>query len=158
MIDSIERVLTDDEAREILQKPYERYNLQYLLNKVLIPDFQFRNNRIEHKFDDLFGKITEIGGSKSLNLAVYEVNLQKDAYKRRIKITQRMFSILRDYLEEYSLVIFDPGDGTYRLSLLTCSFEYDEESCKIINTFSNPRRFSYSLGVGAKTKTPFEFL
>ncbi|MDR2266354.1 MAG: hypothetical protein LBE09_02040, partial [Christensenellaceae bacterium] len=158
MTDIIERVLTDDEAREILQKPYERYNLQPLLNKVLIPDFQFRNNRIDHNFSEMFEEITEIGFSKTLNLAAYEVILQKVAHEKRIKITQRIFSVLRERLGEYSLVIFDPGDGTYSLSLLVCSFEYDEEGRKIINTLSNPRRYSYSLGVGAKTRKPFEFL
>ncbi|MDR2266834.1 MAG: hypothetical protein LBE09_04540, partial [Christensenellaceae bacterium] len=158
MVDIIERVLTDDEAREILQKPYKRYNLQLLLYKFLIQDFQFRNTRIEPQLGELFEKITKIGFSKTLNLAVYEVILQKDAHEKRIKITQHIFSVLREHLAEYSLIIFDPGDGTYRLSLLTCTFEYDEKGFKAIGSSTNFRRLSYNLGDRAKTRMPFEFL
>ncbi|MDR2266219.1 MAG: hypothetical protein LBE09_01355, partial [Christensenellaceae bacterium] len=153
---NIETKLTPD-VREILQDNYDRSNLQFLFKNILIPDFEYRNNSISHTCD-IFGDITEIGGSKSLDLAVYEVNLDSKAYKKRVKITQCMFKVLREYGEEYSIVIFNTGDGKYRLSLLTCKYEYDPLTSKIINTLSNPRRFSFSLGVGAKTKTAYDVL
>ena len=56
-----------------------------------------------------------------------------------------------------ALVAFTYGTDQWRLSLLTSKLELNEDG-KVVSVSSNPRRYSYLLGVGAKTNTPYKFL
>ncbi|MDR2267704.1 MAG: hypothetical protein LBE09_09050, partial [Christensenellaceae bacterium] len=156
MTDYTDTILTPD-VREILQSEYERSNIQSIFKNILIPDFEYRSNSISHQCN-LLGEFTEIGASKHLELAVYEINLVPHAYKKRIFITQQVFKILREFKRDNSIVIFNTGDGKYRLSLFTSKWEYNPITSKVSNTPSNQRRFSFPLGIGTKIKTPYEFL
>ena len=68
-----------------------------------------------------------------------------------------MFCILRGQGINNVIVVFGNVDKcNYRLSLLTSKYEFDGN--KVVKVLSNPRRYSYSLGYGTKTKTAYDFL
>lgn len=95
--------------------------------------------------------------SAALTSLVYEVILNEGAQNRRVTITQEMFRILRGLGVNNAIVAFSNADHrNYRFSLLTSKYEFDGE--KVVKVLSNPRRYSYSLGYGTKTKTAYDFL
>jgi hypothetical protein len=149
-------VITIDEAEEILKKEYHIDNFTYLAENILLPDFKADKHSVAFR-NDIFNSVTLLGESKNCNIAVFEVILNKGCHNRRVAITQEMFRVLRGQGINNALVAFANADmRNYRLSLLTSKYEYDGD--KIVKTLSNPRRYSYSLGYGTKTKTAYNFL
>lgn len=101
--------------------------------------------------------MTFLGESKSCDVAIFEVYVNEDYQNRRVAITQEMFKILRGLHINNALVSFVNADKNhYRISLLTSKYVFDGN--KIVRIISNPRRYSYSLGFGTKTKTAYDFL
>ena len=151
--------LTNDEAREILQKEYHVDNLEYLLDDCLLPDY--KKNKHDVLLTDgnakVFSSICELGSSQKCDVVVFEVYLTEEFKNRRVKITQEMFKVLRSLRIDNALVAFVNPDGrNYRFSLLTSKYEYDGDTIKKV--LSNPRRLSFSLGYNTKTKTAYDFL
>lgn len=149
-------MISNRDAEEILKHEYHRDNFEYIAKEILLPDYK----QDEHETDSsssLFGNVTFLGESAQCDLTVFEVELLKGTENRRVAITQDMFKILKGLRINNALVAFYNHDKrNYRISLLTSKYEFDGD--KIVKVISNPRRFSYSLGFGTKTKTAYKFL
>lgn len=149
-------MITIKEAEEILKKEYHLDNYSYLIGEILLNDF----TKDEHDVifnNQLFKSVKQLGYSNSCQLTVFEVYLNEGCQNKRVLITQEMFKILRGLRIDNAIVSFVNNDiNNYRISLLTSKYEYDGD--KIIKVISNPRRFSYSLGYGTKTKTAYKYL
>ena len=144
------------DAEEILKHEYHLDNFTYLVKDILLPDFTNSKHDVNYN-NEIFQSVKQIGDSSACNLSVFEVYLTEDSKNRRVAITQEMFKILRSFRIDNALVAFvNPDERNYRISLLTSKYEYDGD--KIARVLSNPRRFSYSLGFGTKTKTAYKFL
>ncbi len=149
-------MITLEEAREILAKEYHIDNFTYLVKDLLLPDFAGDKHAVEFN-NGIFTSVTQLGDSSACDLSVFEVVLADGAQNRRVAITQEMFKILRGLRVNNAIVAFANADKrNYRISLLTSKYEYNGE--KIVKVLSNPRRYSYSLGIGTKTKTAYKFL
>ena len=149
-------MITIREAEEILKKEYHRDNFLYLVDEILLPDFKADKHPVIFQ-NDIFVSVTQLGISTKCDITIYEVVLKAGAEKRRVAITQQMFRILRGQGINNALVAFANADkNNYRISLLTSKYEFDGD--KVVKVISNPRRFSYSLGFGTKTKTAYKFL
>ena len=149
-------MITTIEAEEILRKEYHRDNFTIILKDVLLPDFMAQEHPVQYN-GDLFKEVVELGFSDKCDVQIYEVTLKEESQKRRVAITQEMFKILRGQGVNNAVVAFvNCNTMNYRISLLTSKYEFDGD--KIVKTLSNPRRYSYSLGFGTKTKTAYNFL
>lgn len=149
-------MITIKDAEEILKKEYVRDNYEYLLKEILLPDFTIDRHPVEYD-GELFSKVDFLGESSQCNVSIFEVLLAPNAHNQRVAITQEMFKILRGLHINNAVVSFVNDDfNNYRLSLLTSKYEFDGK--KIVRIISNPRRFSYSLGFGTKTKTAYKYL
>lgn len=149
-------MITIKEAEEILKKEYHTDNFAYLVSDILLPDFSVDKHDIIFS-NQLFESVTQLGTSSQCSLTVFEVILKPGAHNRRVSITQEMFRILRGHGICNAIVAFANTDKrNFRISLLTSKYEFDGD--KIVKVLSNPRRYSYSLGYGTKTKTAYKFL
>jgi len=149
-------VITIKEAEEILKKEYVRDNFICLLNDILFFDYKKDEHEITFA-NEIFDKVMQLGFSQNCDVTIFEVKLAEGSEKRRIAITQEMFRILRGLSINNALVAFSNANGrNYRISLLTSKYEFDGD--KVVKVLSNPRRYSYSLGYGTKTKTAYQFL
>lgn len=145
-----------NEAEELLKSEYHTDNFKYLIDEVLLTDYV----KDEHDviFDnDIFSSVKKLGDSKSCELTIFEVQLKQEQSNNRIRVTQGMFRILRGLHTNNAIVAFvNPDKNNYRISLLTSKYEFEDG--KIVKIFSSPHRYSYSLGVGTKTKTAYKLL
>ena len=149
-------MITIKEAEEILKKEYHIDNFGYLVGELLLPDY-FEDKHDVNFDNSLFSSVMMLGESKQCEVTVFEVIINEGCQNRRVGITQKMFHILRGLHINNALVAFVNADkNNYRISLLTSKYEFDGD--KIVRVISNPRRYSYSLGFGTKTKTAFKFL
>lgn len=149
-------MITIKEAEEILKKEYHLDNYEYLIGEILLPDYKKEEHGVPFK-NDIFDEVTFLGVSDACEVSVFEVYVKEGCQNRRVAITQEMFRILRGLQINNALVSFVNSDKkNYRISLLTSKYEFDGE--KIVKVLSNPRRYSYSLGYGTKTKTAYDFL
>ena len=149
-------MITIKEAEEILKKEYHVDNFRYVVDELLLPDFRSDKHDVDFK-NTIFTSVQQLGYSDKCDLNVYEVILNEGAQNRRVTITQEMFRILRGLSVNNAIVAFSNADRrNYRFSLLTSKYEFDGE--KVVKVLSNPRRYSYSLGYGTKTKTAYDFL
>ena len=149
-------MITIKEAEEILKKEYHVDNFLYVVDELLLPDFRLDKHDVDFK-NTIFTSVQQLGYSDKCDVNVYEVILNEGAQNRRVTITQEMFRILRGLGVNNAIVAFSNADRrNYRFSLLTSKYEFDGE--KVVKVLSNPRRYSYSLGYGTKTKTAYDFL
>ena len=127
-----------------------------MVNDLILPDFKFDKHEV-YFTNSIFESVTQLGSSSKCEVTVYEVLLKDGAQNRRVTITQEMFRVLRGQGINNAIVAFANADKrNYRLSLLTSKYEFDGN--KVVKVLSNPRRYSYSLGYGTKTKTAYDFL
>ena len=141
---------------DILKKDYSREKFLFIARDSLLPDYM-QDEHVVVFNNSVFDKVIQLGFSKQCELTVFEVILNPDTHNRRVAITQEMFRILKDHRINNALVSFSNFNGkNYRISLLTSKHEFKDN--KIEKIISNPRRFSYSLGHGTKTITPYRFL
>jgi len=144
------------EAEEILKKEYVRDNYYFILDELLLPDFKHDEHNVPFS-GSCFKNVLFCGYSNKCDLSVFEVILTDEYINKRVYITQEMFKILRKLNINNAIVSFaNPDNNNYRISLLTSKYEI--ANGKIVKILSNPRRFSYSLGYGTKTKTAYKFL
>lgn len=149
-------MITLDEVKEILANEYHIDNFTYLIKELLLPDFVGEKHDVSFS-SEIFTTVKQLGDSVACKLSVFEVVLKDGAQNRRVAITQEMFKVLRGLRINNAVVAFTNADKrNFRISLLTSKYEYDGE--KIVKVLSNPRRYSYSLGLGTKTKTAYKFL
>lgn len=149
-------MITIREAEEILKKEYHIDNFTYMVDELILPDFKTDKHEVVFN-NSIFASVNQLGYSVKCDVTVYEVLLNDVAQNRRVTITQEMFRILRGQGINNAIVAFANADKrNYRLSLLTSKYEFDGN--KVVKVLSNPRRYSYSLGYGTKTKTAYDFL
>ena len=149
-------MITIKEAEEILKKEYHIDNFTYMVDELILPDFKADKHEVVFN-NSIFASVNQLGYSVKCDATVYEVLLKDGAQNRRVAITQEMFRILRGQSINNAIVAFANADKrNYRLSLLTSKYEFDGN--KVVKVLSNPRRYSYSLGYGTKTKTAYDFL
>ena len=149
-------MITIKEAEEILKEEYHIDNFGYLVSEILLPDYTEDMHTVD--FDNsLFSSVTMLGESKQCDVTVFEVMVNDGCQNRRVGITQEMFRILRGLHINNAVVAFVNADkNNYRISMLTSKYEFVGD--KIVKVLSNPRRYSYSLGFGTKTRTAYKFL
>lgn len=127
-----------------------------MVKELILPDYVSDTHEVVFN-NNIFESVTQLGYSSKCEVSVFEVLLKEGAQNRRVTITQEMFRILRGQGVSNAIVAFSNADKrNYRLSLLTSKYEFDGN--KIVKVLSNPRRYSYSLGYGTKTKTAYDFL
>jgi len=149
-------MITIDEAREILAKRYALDNYLSILSDVLLPDFSIEKHEVLFS-SNLFSSIEQLGYSNQCEITVFEVKLIEGSENKRIAITQEAFRLLKSLRINNALISFvDTDEQHYRISLLSSRFALIDG--KIEKIYSNPRRYSYSLGVGTKTKTAYQNL
>ena len=149
-------MISINDAEEILKKEYHQDNYIFLLDEVLLPDFKKEKHPVTISSKS-FDSVEELGNSSICDISVFEIHLAKGFEGKRVIITQEAFRILRSLRINNAIISFVNHSGmNYRISLLTSKYEYDGE--KIVKVTSNPKRYSYTLGFGTKTKTAYKFL
>ena len=139
----------------ILDQPYNNGSFESFL-KDFIPDFVKDARPVRTHNNSILTAVTQIGTSKEANLTILEAVCEETDSKKRIAITHAAFKVLKDHSIRNALIAFHDGADQWRLSLLTSTLELKDG--KVIKKDSNPRRYSYLLGVGAKTRTPYKYL
>lgn len=140
------------------KQPYNRTDfLNFLWDDLLPEDFVKCEDDISFEAE-YTRKVTFLGNSESLELAVFEVlhNSKQDA---RVSLSKEAFRLLlRNSTKNKALILFVPLDNpnTYRFSLVTIDVEIDEN--KVRKSYSNPRRYSFKLGTDAMVETPKRYL
>ena len=139
----------------ILDKPYIKDSFLDFLNDFL-PDYASDERPTRISDGSILSQVIKLGVSKDLNLTVLDIECEEGDNNRRIAITQAAFKVLRDHGIRNALIAFHDSSNQWRLSLLTSTL--DLQNGKVVKKESNPRRYSYLLGVGAKTVTPYKYL
>ncbi|MDR0751039.1 MAG: hypothetical protein LBF12_00405, partial [Christensenellaceae bacterium] len=149
--------MTTENAKEVLSSEYHKDNLKCLYEDLLFSDYT-NDIAMYDYYSDSFESVLQIGKSEQCGIKFFEVLLTHNNESRQVNMTQEMFKIMRGWYVQNAIVAFVTADKkNYRLSLLTTKYDLDEND-RLKRTFSNPRRYSYSLGCGCKTKTAYELL
>ncbi len=140
-----------------LNEAYERNDFTEFLGGFL-PDFKLDTRTITvPTATKSIQNGTHLGRSAALDLDVFEFN-HAGGQEKRIALTTDGFRIMKDSASFQALAIFkSPDTDQWRLSLMTATPEI-KESGQVITKFSNPKRYSFLLGPGAKINTPTRFL
>lgn len=138
--------------------PYSKPGFISFLEGFLPDDYRKKEEVITIPFQSkYFEQATYLGESNKLNLSVYEVRHTSE-HDARVGLTREMFRLMAHFGKRRSLVVLVPQNGnTYRFSLVTIDLKLDETG-KITREYSNPKRYSFILGEGAKLHTPQKFL
>jgi len=141
---------------ELLKKDFNEEEIKkFLIEKFLPEDFQKNEEKLDisqYKFEKI-KKVKYIGSSQNPEIHFYFIE-HTGIHDPRVTITRETFKIIRAYRHKTSIIIYStPESKNYRLSLLTIDIVPKTET-KVVEEFSNPRRFSYFLGPDSKVKTP----
>jgi type I restriction-modification system DNA methylase subunit len=139
-----------------IQKAYNRNDFISYLQETLFTDFVRDEHKVELGDSDIFSDMRHLGVSNDCDVSVFEANCSEKDSKKRIAVTQNAFRVLRQHGIANAVIAFTYGTSQWRLSLLTSKLELKDG--KIVTNFSNPRRYSYLLGDGSKTHTPYKYL
>lgn len=139
----------------ILERPYDKASFDAFLEDFL-PDYQKDERPMRTVEKSILNKVQQLGVSKETDITVIDAECEETDGNKRIAITQAAFKVLRDHGIRNALIAFHDGADQWRLSLLTSTLELTNG--KVVKKDSNPRRYSYLLGIGAKTKTPYKYL
>lgn len=140
------------------QVEYNRKNcLNFLKSSFLPEDFCEDYENIDHLGNvDSINSVTFLGKSPSLDLNVYEIEHLSEQ-DPRVTLTKSIFRLMKLYVSRRSLVfLVSKNSPNYRFSLVTLDFSIEDKKLK--KEFSNPRRYSFLLGPGAKIHTPEQFI
>jgi hypothetical protein len=135
--------------------------INFFRDNLLPEDFEIEEQKIELDFQSKYfinNGVTYIGKSNKLDLAVYEVrhSSENDA---RVGLSRDAFKLVSRFYENNALILFVPENNeNYRLSLVTIDPKLDKNGTRVLKEYSNPKRYSYFLGEGAKTHTPKQYL
>lgn len=139
----------------ILNEPFNKELLNNFL-KDFLPDYQLDERSVRTPDKSILTEVTQLGVSRKAEVTVLEAECEETDTNKRITITQAAFKVLRDHGIRNAIIAFHDGADQWRLSLLTSTLEI--KGGKVIKKDSNPRRYSYLLGIGAKTVTPYKYL
>ncbi|MFA5080048.1 MAG: N-6 DNA methylase [Candidatus Paceibacterota bacterium] len=138
-----------------LDVKYNQESFVSFIESFLPEDLTFKDEDIVIK-KDRYKEITKakiLGFCESLDLHVLEMDHTHDK-DPRISIATNAFKILADHWIHRALVIFKNNDSdNYRLSYLTITLDLNDKN-KVIKKYSSARRYSFYLGLNAKTRTP----
>jgi adenine-specific DNA-methyltransferase len=141
-----------------MMKFNDKYNQEDFLSflKDFLPeDFQEKEKNFvldKSKFKKIT-QVKELGFCKSLDLYVLEIDHSSES-DPRVAIATEAFKVLAQHWAHRALVIFKNTESeNYRLSYLTISLDQNDKN-KIIQKYSNARRYSFYLGTNSKVKTP----
>lgn len=131
----------------------------FFRDSLLPEDYLVLSETVEIEFGSkYFKQVTFLGKCTSLDLNVYEIT-HSSLSDARVGLSRDAFKLISRQMENNALILFVPENAeNYRLSLVTIDPKLDSEGIKILKEYSNPRRFSFALGMGAKTHTPEQFL
>ncbi len=139
----------------ILDKSYDKELFDSFL-KAFLPDYLKDERLVRTPDSSILTQVTQLGASREVGITVLEAECEETDTNKRIAITQAAFKVLRDHGIRNAIIAFHDGNDQWRLSLLTSTLEIKDG--KVIKKDSNPRRYSYLLGVSAKTVTPYKYL
>ncbi len=139
----------------ILNEPYNKDLFDTFL-KDFLPDYKKDERQVRTPDKSILTEVTQLGASRDVGVTVLEAECEETDTNKRIAITQAAFKVLRDHGIRNAVVAFHDGADQWRLSLLTSTLAIKDG--KVIKRDSNPRRYSYLLGIGAKTVTPYKYL
>ncbi len=140
---------------------YDRNSFMQFLNSFLPPEYsEYRevrefNNRALRIVDKAYilGECESLGGLKVIEVHHDKLN------DPRVKLASEAFRLMAETFTQRALVVFvNEKSDQWRLSFMTIDFEYDKSKNKILDKPSNPKRYSFVLGPGAKTVTPYQYL
>jgi len=137
----------------------KKYNQDAFLTflKDFLPDFEKDIRTVGSTGLQVVKKASYLGGSKQLDLGVFELS-HSGSQTKRIALATDGFRILKQSATFQALVIFYSADTEeWRLSLMTATPESNERGGVVVR-LSNPKRYSFALGEKAKTNTPYNFL
>lgn len=121
-----------------------------------LPDFQEDIRPVKTTSTKHITSARKVGESKELELAVYEIDHESNNGKR-VGLALEGFRLMKDTGIYNAIIVYKSKDkANWRISLMTTSQEL--KNGKVVNAFSNPRRYSYTLGSSAKIATPTKFL
>ena len=143
-----------------LDGAFDKQKFLLFLRDFLPDDFTTSDKPLTIPFSPKF--VTDgicLGTCRSLELEVFLVN-HTSSHDARVGISKELFRMLcANSMYNRALVVSVPeGSSTWRLSLLQMEISQDDNSARVRFDYSNPRRHSFLLGEGAKTKTPEKFL
>ncbi len=106
---------------------------------------------------EIFKNAYLLGNMPQAATDVIEIEVNGDI-KNRVAITKEAYKLLKSISSPHAIISFYSTNGSkrWRLSLLTTDYEISDG--KVVTNQSNPRRFSYLLGEGAKVVTPMKYL
>lgn len=140
------------------KQAYNRADFLHFLETDFLPE-DFLSEVESINFESNYSRnVTRLGECKSLELDVFEVQ-HTSTHDARVGLSKEAFRLLYNRsTKNKALVVFVPIDNpeTYRFSLVSIDVELDED--KVRKSFSNPRRYSYLLGEGAKVHIPTKYL
>ena len=163
---------------QLFQQAYNQNNfIRFLTNDFLTNDFEPNNQNLTEDITDIktfevFESLEHIGTDPTLGLDILVIRTTK-ANAPRIVITKAVHRLLGYYGYSKALVVFwNPDSPIWRLSLVTQSYEVAQglnlnsksnskanSKAKIQRNYSNPKRFSFTLGEGIATqKTAQKYL
>ncbi len=133
--------------------------IEFFRDSLLPEDYLVLSESVQIEFGSkYFKQVIFLGKCPSLDLNVYEIT-HSSLSDARVGLSRDAFKLIARQMENNALILFVPENAdNYRLSLVTIDPKLDSEGIKILKEYSNPRRFSFSLGEGAKTHTPEQFL
>ena len=147
------------ELQEILSKPYKIELWQKVLREV----FGVKNLLQQPKLLDLSSNkkakaAFELGSFNTTDdriIGLYLVKVNHEVWLERNKVGLReLLSFVYKYEVDGALVVFEQDDK-WRLSFISEIRTFDEEG-NIIKQATEPKRYTYLLGNGEKTKTPVD--
>jgi len=139
-----------------LEQKYNRDNFLAFL-KSFVPKYEKDIRRVGTNVLRVTREAMYLGKSAELDLEIFELT-HSSSTDARIALAMDGFKVMKHSAIYRALVIYqaDKGDD-WRLSLMTATPEVNQKG-KVIQSFSNPRRFSFFLGPNAKVNTPYQFL
>lgn len=130
-----------------LNQAYSRETLlqiAYRLDKYFQKDF-----RVFDYKSDIFRSAYYLGNMPQAATDVIEIEVNGDV-KNRVAITKEAYKLIKSISSPHAIISFYSTNGSkrWRLSLLTTDYEISDG--KVVTNQSNPRRFSYLLGMVQK--------
>lgn len=102
-------------------------------------------------------RMDRIGEHAGIDLPIYTI-VHASSNDPRVSLTREITRTLADTGQRRALIaLYHTGSSVWRLSLVTIDLDIDEQD-RIQRTYSNPRRYSFLLGEGEKTRTPTDSL
>lgn len=138
--------------------PYDRKEyLDFFQQFLLTDNFVKKSEKLILEYKPLYLKnAAVIGEDSSLELKVIEIEHDSEN-DPRVGISKDIFRMMAHYYFKRVLaVIKSKNSSNYRLSLATVELSLD--GSKVKRSYSNPKRYSFFLGMDSKTHTPEQFL